>query len=93
MSTDTETSVVDKEFIAIRHKLLDVSAFLDRVDRKGHAEDFRVQSLKTALSILQESQPDRTRKILEHFSDLSTEPIDQAPGKGACGAVPPGEST
>ena len=34
-------------------------------------------------------QPHRARRVLEQFSDMTTEPIDSAAGmKGAYGAVP-----
>ncbi len=75
-------------FIETRHKLLDVAAFLDRMERSGQEEDFRLQALKDALPLLQESGAARCARILEHFSDHSEVPIEKAPGKGAAGAVP-----
>jgi len=73
-----------------RAKLIDLAAFLDRVDRAaddlGH-EDFRIAALRSALRILSDGQPDRARRVLESFSDHSAEPIDVAPMKGALGAV------
>jgi len=75
-------------FIETRHKLLDVAAFLDRMERSGAEEDYRVQALKQALPLLSEPGSKRCERILELFSDPSREPIARAPGKGAAGAVP-----
>ena len=68
-----------------RSKLLDVAAFLDRVERHDQADDFRVEALKDVLSILQ-SGPHRVRRILEALSDPTTEPIPAATVQGATGA-------
>jgi len=87
-----DLSTVEMDFISIRHKLLDVAAFLDRVERAKEDSDFRVKALQEALPLLESSDSQRTKRILEHFSDFSESPIEQAPGKGACGTVPPGES-
>jgi hypothetical protein len=75
-------------FIETRHKLLDVAAFLDRMERSGEEKDFRLEALKSALPLLAESGGKRCERILEHFSDHSEEPVARAPGKGAAGAVP-----
>jgi hypothetical protein len=87
MDTPEKTDYVGLDFIAIRHKLLDVAAFLDRVERTGEDSDFRVQALRKALPLLSCEGAQRTKAILEHFSDQSAAPIDVAHGKGACGAV------
>ena len=82
--------VVDLYFMEHRAKLLDVAAFLDRVDRAEGAararEDFRVRALLDAAHILADGRPQRARRMLDLMSDPTTEPIDRAPGKGAAGA-------
>lgn len=88
MNSSESPHVVDLDFIAMRHKLLDVAAFLDRVERTGETSDFRVKALQQALPLLDREDSQRAKRILEHFSDHSTEPVEQAPGKGACGAAP-----
>ncbi|HMP96279.1 MAG TPA: hypothetical protein PKA51_05110 [Kiritimatiellia bacterium] len=45
-------------------------------------------SLASALNLLNDDQPEKTRRILECFSDPTNEPVDAAPGKGASGAWP-----
>jgi hypothetical protein len=83
---------VDLDFISIRHNLLDLAAFLDRVDTTGHNGDYRVRALKSALPLLHGDGPDRAKRILEHFSDPTSAPIEKAPSKGASGAAPEGIS-
>ena len=81
--------LLDLQFIEARHKLLDLAAFLDRIDRAEGDGDFRIQALRAALPILLESRGDRARAILEALSDPTTEPIPQATIQGAFGAPPP----
>jgi hypothetical protein len=88
-------TVVDLYFLEHRAKLLDIAAFLDRVERAEagaeagrHEDDFRVAAFRAALEVLRDGQPQRARRILELFSDHSVEPISKAPMKGALGASP-----
>jgi hypothetical protein len=78
--------LLDLQFIDARHKLLDLAAFLDRVDRHPGEDDFRISAMKNALPILLSGHPDRARAILNALSDQTTEPIAQAAFQGAFGA-------
>ena len=78
--------LVDLGFMDARIKLIDVAAFLDRVQRHGQADDYRVRALKEAMSILGSEEPGRARRILESLSDPSEEPIEAATMQGAFGA-------
>lgn len=79
--------VVDLYFMEHRARLLDVAAFLDRVDRAGAGDDdFRMQAFRRAVAVLQDGRPERARRILELLSDPSTEPVARAGMKGATGA-------
>lgn len=83
--------VVDAYFMEHRAKLIDIAAFLDRVDRApadGGDEDVRLVALREALGILADGDGERARRILDLFSDPTEEPIAVAPGKGACGVDP-----
>lgn len=84
--------LLDLQFIDARHKLLDLAAFLDRMDRAGGDEDFRLAALRSVLPVLLEPRGDRVRAILEVLSDPTTEPIPQATMQGAFGAPPPAAS-
>jgi hypothetical protein len=77
---------VDLSFMDARFKLIELAAFLDRVQRAGQEGDFRVQQLKEALVHLGQSQPDRAKQVLLTFSDPTTEPIAKAHTQGASGA-------
>lgn len=80
------TNLVDLSFMDARFKLIDLAAFLDRVQKAGQENDYRVQQLKQALQCLNGNDPDRARQVLLTFSDPTTEPIPQAHMQGAMGA-------
>ena len=69
-----------------RAKLLDIAAFLDRLERSDQETDYRVKALCDAFKLLDQSGAQRARKILEALSDPSQEPIPEAHTKGAAGA-------
>ena len=83
-------AVVDRYFLEHRAKVLDVAAFLDRVDRAtpgdDSIEDFRLTGLRAAIELMLDGEPGRTGRILALLSDTTDQPIDVAPGKGASGA-------
>ncbi len=81
--------LLDLQFVEARHKLLDLAAFLDRIDRHPGDADFRIEALHAALPILLEHRSDRARAILEALSDQTMEPIPKAVIQGAHGAPPP----
>jgi len=89
--------VVDLYFMEHRAKVLDVAAFLDRIERAGEGdeEDFRVSALKQAVAILIDGKGDRAQRVLEVWSDPTMDPYPSAGIKGASGAyggpVPPAE--
>ncbi len=80
------TNLVDLGFMDSRSKLIDLAAFLDRVQRAGQDGDFRVAALKHAITLLQEDKPQRAREVLLSFSDPTEEPIARATTQGAIGA-------
>ncbi|MBL67628.1 MAG: hypothetical protein CMO74_04115 [Verrucomicrobiales bacterium] len=71
-----------------RHKLIDLAAFLDRVERAEGAADFRLEAFREAAKKLGDDGTERAHDVLMVFSDPTGEPIEVAPGKGACGAWP-----
>ena len=84
----TRQQVLDLYFMENRAKLIDVAAFLDRVDRASGEADFRLAAIREAMKALSGEKAERARKVLLSLSDPTTEPIDKAPGKGAVGAWP-----
>lgn len=79
-------NLVDLGFMDSRSKLIDLAAFLDRVQRAGQEDDFRIQALKNAISLLSLNEPKRAQEVLLSFSDPSSEPIEKATTQGAIGA-------
>lgn len=69
-----------------RSKLIDLAAFMDRVERSNGDEDFRMRAFREALTALEKGKADRVKRVLLSLSDPTTEPIAKAPGKGATGA-------
>ena len=82
----TRQQILDLYFMDARSKLIDLAAFLDRVDRAEGESDFRLDALRMALENLHRNTPDRAKSVLDSLSDPTTEPIEKAPGKGAVGA-------
>ena len=83
--------VIERYFLENRAKLIDIAAFLDRVNRAGEAHegraDFRYRAFQKALLLLAEGRERRAEAVQLCFSDLSTEPRESAAGlKGAHGA-------
>ena len=62
--------LLNREFLAIRARLIDAAAMLDRIDRgEGSAEaDPRLAKIRQAAEILAEAAPDRAKRILSLFS-------------------------
>lgn len=87
----TRGDVIGAYFLEHRAKLLDVAAFLDRIERARDdgtaADDFRMVAFERALVILSDGKRERARRVLELFGDPSSEPIASAAGmKAADGA-------
>ena len=82
----SKKELLDLQFIDARARLIDLAAFLDRLDRHDGAADHRLEYFKRALPILQENRPDRAKAVLEAFSDFSSELPETAPFQGASGA-------
>lgn len=83
----SKLQLLDLQFIDARHRLIDLAAFLDRMDRHEGEADHRLVALKKALPLLVEDRPDRARAVLEAFSDFSAEIPECAPFQGASGAA------
>jgi hypothetical protein len=82
----TRQQVLDLYFLDARHKLIELAAFLDRVERAEGPDDFRLKSFRAALAELNGKKKTRAKKVLLAFSDPTTKPIAKATSKGACGA-------
>ena len=84
----TRQEVLDLYFMDARSKLIDLAAFMDRVERSSGTDDFRMKAFRLALAELGENRKQRAQAVLLSFSDHSIEPIPAATTKAACGATP-----
>jgi hypothetical protein len=82
----TKQQVLDLYFLDARHKLIEIAAFLDRVERATGREDFRLKNFRAALAKLDGKKKNRAKNVLLAFSDLTMKPIAKATAKGATGA-------
>lgn len=82
--------ILNEYFLESRHRLLELAAFLDRLDRAQDGidprADFRVAALINALGVLLDGGPQRVRHIQMILSDPTEEPRQQLDRKAAWGA-------
>jgi hypothetical protein len=88
----TRQQVLDLYFMDARSKLIDLAAFMDRVERASGEEDFRMRAFREALQKLSGGERGKAKEVLLAFSDPTTEPIAVATTKAACGAFSAGAS-
>ena len=66
-------SILDREFLEMRCRLIDLAASMDRVERGNDAgaatTDPRMRLLRDAVRVLAEGKPDRALRMQMHFSD------------------------
>jgi len=89
----TRRQVIDRYFLEHRAKLLDLAAFLDRLDRAqpdqtSANEDARIATLQRAMEVLTDGQGDRARRIQQICSDPSPEPAESAEALGPAQGAP-----
>jgi hypothetical protein len=82
----TRQQILDLYFLDARHKLIELAAFLDRVERADGKDDFRLKSFRAALGELTNNKKEKAKNVLLAFSDPTTKPIAKATIKSACGA-------
>jgi hypothetical protein len=86
--------LVDEYFIENRTRLLDLAAFLDRLDRSnqnGQADDFRMLAFRQGLRELLSEEPGRIERVQMLLSDPTAEPREKLDRKGAFGAFNPAQ--
>jgi|TARA_B110000908_G_scaffold108035_1_gene126915 hypothetical protein len=84
----SKKDILDLYFMDARHKLIDLAAFLDRIDRHDGEPDYRLEGFHDALKAMQSpGDVPRAQAVLEVLSDHTTEPIPKATIQGAFGAV------
>jgi hypothetical protein len=72
-----------------RARIMDVAAFLDRLDRASEQngnDDFRLVAMRRALHELVGDKPGRVERVQMIFSDQNTDLLDELDRKAAYGA-------
>jgi hypothetical protein len=85
----TQQQLIAEYFLEIRAKILDIAAFLDRMDRSvdhNAEDDFRIVTMRQALQRLCTADQGRVYDIQMIFSDPTTEPLMALDRKSALGA-------
>ena len=87
----TKKQLIEKNFSQYRNKVIEVAAFLDRLDRAKNDvhNDFRLQALSKSIEILNTRNSNRVKKILMALSDPNLEPLKSLDIKSAYGAYKP----
>lgn len=84
----TRQQILDLYFMEARAKVIDLAAFMDRVERATGDEDFRMRAFREALQELEKGNGDRAKRVLLSLSDPTRQPIAAATTKAASGAWP-----
>ncbi len=69
-----------------RWRLIELAAFIDRMERAEGEEDFRMQAFLKALDELSRGKTDNAKRVLLSLSDPTLAPIESAKTKAAAGA-------
>jgi hypothetical protein len=67
---DSVSNVLDREFLGIRCRLIELAASLDRIDRAGGppADDPRMADIRSSLEVLAGNASDRAEQMQLVFS-------------------------
>ena len=84
----TRSQVLDLYFVDARARLIDLGAFIDRVERATGEDDFRMRAFRQALGELGKGDTQKAKRVLLSFSDPTPDPIPAATTKAACGTWP-----
>ena len=86
----TQQQLVEEYFIEHRTKILDIAAFLDRLDRAREHDaeaDFRIVAFRRALgALLEPDATSRMQRVQLLLSDPNSELLDRPDRKSAFGA-------
>lgn len=83
----SKNEILDLYFMAARRDLIEIAAYLDRLDRHDGEPDFRASAFEKALHTMLAASPgQRARSVLESLSDHSTTPAEKSNMKAAWGA-------
>jgi hypothetical protein len=88
----SQRELIDEYFMEERVKVIDLAAFLDRLDRARETDaedDFRLRSIREALGVLAGGDGNRVQRVQMIFSDPRSELLEELDQKSAKGAYDP----
>jgi hypothetical protein len=91
----TQRELIEQHFVEHRTMVLDIAAFLDRLDRAREidaSDDFRLIAFRKALQVLCSDDPSRIHTIQMILSDPRSELLPELDRKSAFGAYPTQET-
>jgi hypothetical protein len=88
----TQRKLIAEYFMEHRVQVLELAAFLDRLDRAREIDaddDFRLRSIRAALDVLVDGDGDRVQRVQMIFSDPRSELLEELDTQSAKGAYDP----
>jgi Fe-S cluster assembly ATPase SufC len=88
----SQRELIAEYFMEHRVQVLELAAFLDRLDRAREldaADDFRLRSIREALAVLSGGDGSRVERVQMIFSDPRSGLLDELDTKSAKGAYDP----
>src|ERR1700754_4543397 len=88
----TQAELIAEYFMEHRVQVLELAAFLDRLDRARALDaddDFRLRSIREALAVLSGGDGDRVQRVQMIFSAPRSELLEELDTKSAKGAYDP----
>ncbi|MCP4079474.1 MAG: hypothetical protein GY819_06755 [Planctomycetaceae bacterium] len=64
----TVSEVIDREYLELRAKVLEIAASFDRMERAEGQRDERMLKIEAGLQILSDSAQDKAKRVQELFS-------------------------
>ncbi len=86
----TQVDVLNTDFLKARNNLLEIAAFLDRMDRARALDaeaDFRLVAFRRVLKDLMGDEPEKVKRIQMGLSDMRIEPLIERDVQNAFGAT------
>ena len=91
----SQRELIDLYFLEQRNNLLELAAFLDRLDRSVELDgedDFRLKALRESLQVLAAARQGRVAAVHTILSDPRTDLLPELDQKAAKGAYDPASS-
>ena len=88
----TQRELVAEYFMEHRVQVLELAAFLDRLERARELDaddDFRLRAIREALAVLVDGDGERVQRVQMIFSDPRSELLEELDQKSAKGAYDP----